>query len=172
MRKKIATMVVLAVFTIGFAASDETGESTTVSKSNYKEIATNRTIVDDKSVTQKTISQIKEIDELRHAINNTIWTHTTKGDVWLRYEFTGNTIKQYGAMPADGKWRYDGDSEYELSEHRSRTDGKKYIVATFYPKTESLAMFELPVVFNFRDYHLYLNGQDMGGFIMSDYEWE
>jgi hypothetical protein len=40
------------------------------------------------------------------------------------------------------------------------------------PKTESLAMFELPVTFNFRDYHLYLNGQDMGGFIMADYEWD
>ena len=172
MRKKVVTMLVLAVFTLGFAASNETEKPTTVSKKYDKEIVTNGTFVEDKSATQKAISQIKDIDELPHAINNTIWTHTTRGDVWLKYEFAGNTIKQYGAMPADGKWRYDGDSEYKLSEHRSRIDGKKYIVATFYPKTESLAMFELPVVFNFRDYHIYLNGQDMGGFIKSDYEWE
>ena len=131
-------------------------------------------VVDEKAVSPspKAISQIKDIDELRQAINNTIWTHTARGDAWLRYEFVGNTVKQYGALPQSGKWRYDGESQFELSERRSESDGKRCFEATFMPKTESLAMFELPVTFNFRDYHLYLNGQDMGGFIMADYEWD
>lgn len=181
MKKYYLTICVVALFAIGFSASDEEQqESPSTSKSETTGIASNPTAsVEEKIVEEKTVSpspkavnQIKDIKELRQAINNTVWTHTTRGDVWLRYEFVGNTVKQYGALPQSGKWRYDGDSQFELSEKRSESDGKRYFEATFMPKTESLAMFELPVTFNFRDYHLYLNGQDMGGFIMADYEWD
>jgi hypothetical protein len=172
---------VVALFAIGFSASDEDQqESPSTSKSETKEVANKPTasvekeVVEEKAVSPspKAVSQIKDIEELRQAINNTVWTHTARGDAWLRYEFVGNTVKQYGALPQSGKWRYDGESQFELSEKRSESDGKRYFEATFMPKTESLAMFELPVTFNFRDYHLYLNGQDMGGFIMADYEWD
>ena len=122
--------------------------------------------------TQEEIQDIKDVTQMRKALNNTVWTHITRGDAWLRYKFVGNVVKQYGALPADGEWRYDGDSEYTLSEHRSQSDGKRFVIATFYPKAKSLAVFELPVVFNFRDYHLYLNGEDLGGFIQADYEWD
>lgn len=181
MKKYYLTICVVALFAIGFSASDEEQqESPSTSKSETTGIASNPTAsVEEKIVEEKTVSpspkavnQIKDIKELRQAINNTVWTHTTRGDVWLRYEFVGNMVKQYGALPQSGKWRYDGDSQFELSEKRSESDGKRYFEATFMPKTESLAMFELPVTFNFRDYHLYLNGQDMGGFIMADYEWD
>lgn len=181
MKKYYLTICVVALFAIGFSASDEEQqESPSTSKSETTGIASNPTasveekIVEEKTVypSPKAVNQIKDIKELRQAINNTVWTHTTRGDVWLRYEFVGNTVKQYGALPQSGKWRYDGDSQFELSEKRSESDGKRYFEATFMPKTESLAMFELPVTFNFRDYHLYLNGQDMGGFIMADYEWD
>ena len=182
MKKYYLTIFVVALFAIGFSASDEEQqESPSTSKSETSEVANNPTassveeeVVEEKEVppSPKAVSQIKDIEELRQAINNTVWTHTTRGDAWLRYEFVGNTVKQYGALPQSGKWRYDGDSQFELSEKRSESDGKRYFEATFMPKTESLAMFELPVTFNFRDYHLYLNGQDMGGFIMADYEWD
>lgn len=181
MKKYYLTIFVVALFAIGFSASDEDQqESPSTSKSETKEVANKPTasvekeVVEEKAVSPspKAVSQIKDIEELRQAINNTVWTHTTRGDAWLRYEFVGNTVKQYGALPQSGKWRYDGDSQFELSEKRSESDGKRYFEATFMPKTESLAMFELPVTFNFRDYHLYLNGQDIGGFIMADYEWD
>lgn len=181
MKKYYLTIFVVALFAIGFSASDEDQqESPSTSKSETKEVANKPTasvekeVVEEKAVSPspKAVSQIKYIEELRQAINNTVWTHTTRGDAWLRYEFVGNTVKQYGALPQSGKWRYDGDSQFELSEKRSESDGKRYFEATFMPKTESLAMFELPVTFNFRDYHLYLNGQDIGGFIMADYEWD
>ena len=174
--KKIISLLVMALFCIGFSASDET------EKPEEQGITENSNVVKEADVlpqqaTQKTerfkaIFQIKDIEELRQAINNTIWTHTTHGDVWLKLEFVGNKVKQYGALPDDGEWRYDGESEYDLKERRSQSDGKRFIVATFYPKIQSLAIFELPVMFNFRDYHLYLNGQDIGTFIMRDYEWD
>lgn len=181
MKKYYLTIFVVVLFAVGFSASDEEQqESPSTSKSETSEVANNPTasveeeVVEEKEVSPspKAVSQIKDIEELRQAINNTVWTHTTRGDAWLRYEFVGNTVKQYGALPQSGKWRYDGDSQFELSEKRSESDGKRYFEATFMPKTESLSMFELPVTFNFRDYHLYLNGQDMGGFIMADYEWD
>lgn len=180
MKKWYLTMSVILLFSIGFVASDEE-QNTSLSKptDERKENVmiskhTKESGVEERNETsiQKAVSQIKDIEKLRQAINNTVWTHTTKGDVWLRYEFIGNTVKQYGALPRSGEWRYDGDSQFELSERRSESDGKRYIIATFMPKTESLAVFELPVTFNFRDYHLYLNGQDIGGFIMADYEWD
>lgn len=179
-------MAVMALFAIGFAASDEEQNTSPVAQSTdaatgnvseeFKQVQESvedvaEEIVEE-DISPKAINRIKDIEELRQAINNTVWTHTTKGDVWLRYEFLGNTVKQYGALPRSGKWRYDGESQFELSERRSNSDGKRYFVATFMPRTESLAMFELPVVFNFKDYHLYLNGQDMGGFVMADYEWD
>ena len=181
MKKYYLTIFVVVLFAVGFSVSDEEQqESPSTSKSETSEVANNPTasveeeVVEEKEVSPspKAVSQIKDIEELRQAINNTVWTHTTRGDAWLRYEFVGNTVKQYGALPQSGKWRYDGDSQFELSEKRSESDGKRYFEATFMPKTESLSMFELPVTFNFRDYHLYLNGQDMGGFIMADYEWD
>ena len=181
MKKYYLTICVIALFAIGFTASDEEQkESSSSSKKETTEVVNNSTAsieaetVEEKAVptSPKAVNQIKDIEELRQALNNTVWTHTTRGDAWLRYEFVGNTVKQYGALPQSGKWRYDGESQFELSEKRSESDGKRYFVATFMPKTESLAMFELPVTFNFRDYHLYLNGQDMGGFIMADYEWD
>lgn len=174
--RSFLSICVIIFFAIGFAASSERQKN---SESQYTEKDT--TIVSDSynntkqsvdNTINKPIYSIKDVEELRQAINNTVWTHTTRGDVWLRFEFVGNAVKQYGALPADGEWRYDGDSEYTLSEHRSQYDGKRFIIATFYPKTKSLAIFELPVIFNFRDYHLYLNGEDMGGFIKADYVWE
>lgn len=173
-------MSAILLFSIGFVASDEEqtappSESTEKKIENYDiSIPTKESGFEERkeALIPKTVSQIKDIEELRQAINNTVWTHTTKGDAWLRYEFIGNIVKQYGALPRSGEWRYDGDSQFELSERRSESDGKRYIIATFMPKTEFLAVFELPVVFNYRDYHLYLNGQDIGGFIMADYEWD
>lgn len=187
MKKYFFTMCVTPLFVIGFAASDEKessneGSSSSALKTEQKQgkaennnkssESTKENDVEEKVSSPKTVSQIRDIEELRQSINNTVWTHTTKGDVWLRFEFVGNTVKQYGALPQNGEWRYDGDSQFEFSERRSESDGKRFIVATFMPKTESLAMFEQPVTFNFRDYHLYLNGQDIGGFVMADYEWD
>ena len=180
MKKSLITMCIIALFAIGFAASDEKRNNSpsksaaemTESVNNSSDTPKESVEVEEDVVSHKSVSQIKNIEELRHAINNTVWTHTIRGDAWLKYEFVGNIVKQYGALPRSGKWRYDGDSQFELSERRSEYDGKRFIVATFMPKTESLAMFESPVEFNFRDYHLYLNGQDIGGFIMAYYEWD
>jgi hypothetical protein len=181
MRKYYITLFIIALFAFGFVASDEekSDSQSNPTKGNTESIynpsePTKEGDIDAKkeATSRKAISQIKNIEELRQAINNTVWTHTTRGDAWLRYEFVDNTVKQYGALPRSGEWRYDGDSQFELSERRSDYDGRRYFVATFMPMTESIAMFELPVTFNFRDYHLYLNGQDMGEFTMADYEWD
>lgn len=131
MKKYYLTICVVALFAIGFSASDEERqESPSTSKIETTEVANNPTasveeeVVEEKEVSPspKAVSQIKDIEELRQAINNTVWTHTTRGDAWLRYEFVGNTVKQYGALPQSGKWRYDGDSQFELSEKRSESD--------------------------------------------------
>ena len=182
MKKYFWTLSIMALFAVGFAASDDAKDTTpsetvteTISESaNTPSEVSKERAVENKSevVSSKAVNEIKDIEELRQAINNTVWTHTTNGDAWFKLEFVGNTVKQYGALPSSGEWRYDGDSQFELKERRSDYDGKKYIVATFMPKAASLSMFELPVMFNFRDYHLYLNGQDLGGFSMSDYEWD
>ena len=155
------------LFVIGFVASDEAENNSTSYELSLNQTEEKKPISD----TPKSISEIQDISELRKALNNTVWTHTRYGDQWLRFEFIGNTVKQYSALPKDGKWRYDGESQFTLSEQRTFYEGRSFFVATFMPKAESLAMFDLDVTFNFDDYHLYLNGQNMGGFIKSDYEF-
>lgn len=172
MKKYFYSVLIMAIFAIGFAASSDEQDAQDTSNNGSGTTASSSSGTQEELVSHKSINQIKDVDELRQAINNTVWTYTAKGDEWLRYEFVGNTVKQYSALPHDGKWQYDGESSFDLSEQRSNYDGKRYIIATFMPKTKSLAMFELAVVFNFRDYHLYLNGEDMGGFVMADYEWD
>ena len=160
MNKKLVTLPFIAFYAIGFIASDESNNSD-ISSEKYEA----------KAESPKSIYEMQDVSELRKAINNTVWTHTATGDQWLRYEFVGNTVKQYSAFPKYGKWRYDGESQYILSEYHTQYDGRKFFTATFQPKTESLAMFELDVNFNFDNYHLYLNGQDIGGFVKADYEF-
>lgn len=173
MRKSFISVLFMAIFAIGFVSSSDDKSDANASSGDSSAVSSD--IVNEGKedvVSRKVVSQIKDVEELRQAINNTVWTHTAHGDQWLRYEFVGNTVKQYSALPHSGEWKYDGESLFELSEMRSHNDGKRFITASFMPQTESLAMFELPVVFNFRDYHLYLNGTDMGGFVMADYDWD
>lgn len=187
MKKFIFTMITFVIFAIGYTATNNEVNSNKESsdlefQAEQKQDMTNnknRSLESPKendaiemTDSSKDISQIKDKEELLLAINNTIWTHTKRGDAWLRYEFVGNIVKQYGALKRNGEWRYDGESQFELREMTSNSDGEKYFAAIFMPKTESLAMFELPVTFNFNDYHLYLNGQDIGGFTMVDYDWD
>lgn len=167
MKKIVTSSLITILFLIGFVASNEIEKDSTSNELIHKQSKEDEPITD----IPKSISEIQDITELRKALNNTIWTHTAYGDQWLRYEFIGNTIKQYSASPKYGKWIYDGESQFTLSEQRTHYEGRKYFVATFMPRTESLAMFELEVKFNFDNYHLYLNGQNMGGFVKADYEF-
>lgn len=158
--KNISSSLVFLFFVLGFSASDE----------DYSANNQVAEVAEEESVgTTKSIYEIQDINELRKALNNTVWTHTKNGDQWLRYEFIGNKVKQYSALPKYGEWRYDGESQYSLSERSTQYDGRKFFVATFKPMTESLAVFDLDVVFNLEDYHLYLNGQNVGGFVKDDY---
>ena len=167
MKKNVISTLITALFIIGFVASNEAENNSTSNELSLKQSKEKEPVSD----ISKSISEIQDISELRKAINHTVWTHTAYGDQWLRYEFIENTVKQYSALPKYGKWIYDGESQFTLSEQRTHYEGKKFFVATFTPKTESLAMFELDVMFNFDDYHLYLNGQNMGGFVKADYEF-
>lgn len=175
MKKIITTLFLVALFVVGFTASDETDTSADkMSKEESPAVETSKNTEESVKTEEptKSIRRITDADELRQAINNKIWTHTTEGDVWIKLQFVGNEVKQYSALSNTREWRYDGSSTYELSKTRSLRDGKDEMEATFMPKIQSLVPFELPVVFNFRNYHLYLNGQDLGRFANFDYEWD
>ena len=119
--------------------------------------------------TQYSIQSIKDIDEMRGAIDNTIWTHTEVGDLfWTKLEFKGDKVRIYNAMPSDGKWTFEEECPYTLEEGRFIDDGRRYIAAVI--KTKDMSISPKFVITNG---HLsWLGFLDAGGFVLGDYEWD
>lgn len=121
---------------------------------------------------KKTISEIqsiKNVGEMRNAIDNTIWTHTKRGDlIWTKIEFKGDRVKIYYAMPSDGKWTFEEECSYTLEEGRFIDDGRRYIAAVI--KTKDLSVSPKFII---TSGHLsWLGFIDAGGFVLGDYEWD
>ena len=122
-----------------------------------------------KSKTIADIQSIKDVDNMRKAIDNTIWTHTEVGDLlWIKLEFKDNKVRIYNAMPSDGKWTFEEEYTYTLEEGRFMDDGRRYIAAVI--KTKDLSVSPKFIITNG---HLSWFGIiDAGGFILGDYEWD
>lgn len=115
------------------------------------------------------IQPIKDVDKMREAIDNTIWTYTKPGELfWLKLEFKGNKVRIYNAMPSDGKWTFEEECHYYLEEGRFIDDGRRYIAAVI--KTKDLSISPKFIITNG---HLSWFGLiDAGGFVLGDYEWD
>lgn len=122
-----------------------------------------------KENSQEEIQSIKDIGEMRKAIDNTIWTYTKPGNLfWLKLEFKGDKVKVYNAMPSDGKWTFEEVCPYYLEEGRFIDDGRRYIAAVI--KTKDLSISPKFVITNG---HLSWFGFiDAGSFVLGDYEWD
>ena len=120
-------------------------------------------------ISQHSIQSIKDLDEMKEAIDNTIWTHTEVGDLfWTKLEFKGDKVRIYNAMPSDGKWTFEEECPYSLEEGRFIDDGRRYIAAVI--KTKDMSIFPKFVITNG---HLsWLGFLDAGGFVLGDYEWD
>lgn len=154
-----ATVVIVVVLCcIAFPFQNESIESRL---SNYSLLNT--------EISQCSIQSIKDIDEMRGAIDNTIWTHTEVGDLfWTKLEFKGGKVRIYNAMPSDGKWTFEEECPYSLEEGRFIDDGRRYIAAVI--KTKDMSIFPKFVITNG---HLsWLGFLDAGGFVLGDYEWD
>lgn len=119
--------------------------------------------------TTHSIQSIKDIEKMRMAIDNTIWTCTKTGDLfWTKIEFKGEKVRIYNAMPSDGKWTFEEECPYILEEGRFIDDGRRYIAAVI--KTKDLST---PPRFIITNGHLsWLGFIDAGGFVLGDYEWD
>ena len=119
--------------------------------------------------TTYSIQSIKDVDKMRKAIDNTIWTYTKPGDLfWLKMEFKGDKVRLYNALPSDGKWTFEEECPYYLEEGRFIDDGRRYIAAVI--KTKDLSVSPKFVITNG---HLsWLGFIDAGGFVLGDYEWD
>ena len=118
---------------------------------------------------QEEIQSIKEIGEMRKAINNTTWTHTKRGDLfWFKLVFCDDKVKIFRAFPSDGKWTFEDECPYSLEEGRFIDDGRRYIAAVF--KSKDL---NTPPKFIITNGHLsWLGFIDAGAFVLGDYEWD
>ena len=127
------------------------------------------------SVPQEQISQIKDITILKKAINNKIWTFTEPMTKWFKFEFVGTKVKQYSAMPTDGKWTYDGESSFTIEESRFLDNGQKNFIAVFKPVENMLNTFD-ELKFCFTNNYLYVskNGgtSELCEFDCGDYKWD
>ena len=118
--------------------------------------------------TTYSIQSIKDTDEMRDVIDNTIWTSTKKGQwLWCKLEFKGDKVKMYRAFPSDGHWTYEEEFPYTLEEGRFFDDGRKFIAAVFKSKD-----IDIPIKFTITSGHLYMLGFDIADFILGDYEWD
>ena len=122
-----------------------------------------------KEKSQEEIQSIKNIVEMRKAIENTIWTHTKKGDLfWIRLEFKKEKVRIYRAFPSDGRWTFEEECPFTLEEGRFFDDGRRYIAAVIKCKD-----FSTSPKFIITNGHLsWLGFIDAGGFILGDYEWD
>lgn len=138
----------------------------TPEKSNPSRNSISRLISNE--LTQGEIQSIKNIDEMRKAIDNTTWTYTETGNLfWYKLVFKGSKIRIYSAMPSDGQWKFDEECLYTLEEGRYFDDGRRYIAAVFTSKD-----IDIPAKFTFTNGHLYMFGFDIAGFVLGDYEWD
>ena len=122
-----------------------------------------------KEKSQEEIQSIKNINEMKDAIANTVWTCTKTGNLfWIKLEFKGDKVKVYNAMPSDGKWTFSEECPYTLEEGRFIDDGRKYIAAVI--KTKD---FSISPKFIITNGHIsWLGLIDAGGFVLGDYEWD
>lgn len=122
-----------------------------------------------KEKSQVEIQSIKNINEMKDAIDNTIWTCTKTGNLfWIKLEFKGDKVKVYNAMPSDGKWSFEEECPYTLEEGRFIDDGRRYIAAVI--KTKD---FSISPKFIITNGHIsWLGLIDAGGFVLGDYEWD
>lgn len=118
---------------------------------------------------QGQIQAIKSIEEMKMALNNTIWTHTKRGNLfWLKLEFKKDKVRIYKAFPSDGQWTFEEECSYFLEEGRFIDDGRRYIAAVIESKDMSI-----PPKFVITNGHLsWLGFIDAGGFVLGDYEWD
>lgn len=118
---------------------------------------------------QEEIQSIKDVIEMRQAINNTIWTYTKRGSLfWVKLEFKGDMVRVYNAMPSDGKWTFDEECPYTLEEGRFMDDGRRYIAAVI--KCKDLRISPKFVITNGQLSWLGIINE--GGLILGDYEWD
>jgi hypothetical protein len=160
--------VVVAVFlaiVIGISLSSNDTPNTWSKPKNISKVSN---LLQGKKTTYS-IQSIKDVDKMREAIDNTIWTYTKPGDLfWLKLEFKGDKVKVYNAMPSDGKWTFEEECPYYLEEGRFIDDGRRYIAAVI--KTKDLSISPKFVITNG---HLsWLGFIDAGGFVLGDYEWD
>lgn len=122
-----------------------------------------------KGKSQEEIQSIKDIGEMRKAINNTTWIHTKRSDLfWLRLVFSGDKVKIYRAFPSDGKWTFEEECPSSLEEGRFMDDGRRFIAAAIKSKD-----MNIPPKFIITNGHLsWLGIIDAGGFVLGDYEWD
>lgn len=119
--------------------------------------------------TMEDFQAIKSIEEMRQAIDNTVWTYTKRGSlVWLKMEFKKDKVRIYRAFPSDGQWTFDEDYPYSLEEGRFMDDGRRYIAAVIECKDLSISP-----KFIITNGHLsWLGLIDVAGFVLGDYEWD
>ena len=160
----VVVAVILAIL-IGISLSSNDTPNTWSKPNNISKVSN---LLQGKKTTYS-IQSIKNIDKMRKAIDNTIWTYTKAGDLfWLKLEFKGDKVKVYNAMPNDGKWTFEEECPYYLEVGRFIDDGRRYIAAVI--KTKDLSISPKFVITNG---HLsWLGFIDAGGFVLGDYEWD
>ena len=137
--------------------------------SNYNEPYPSSFISNIGALTQSEIQGIKDVDEMRKAIDNTIWTNTEVGDLfWSKLEFKNNKVRFYYAMPSDGKWTFEEECSYTLEEGRFIDDGRRYIAAVINSKDMNIS----PKFIITNGHLTWLGIIDAGGFVLGDYEWD
>lgn len=160
----VVVAVILAIL-IGISLSSNDTPNTWSKPNNISKVSN---LLQGKKTTYS-IQSIKDVDKMREAIDNTIWTYTKPGDLfWLKLEFKGDKVKVYNAMPSDGKWTFEEECPYYLEVGRFIDDGRRYIAAVI--KTKDLSISPKFVITNG---HLsWLGFIDAGGFVLGDYEWD
>lgn len=136
---------------------------------SYKETQIGLSSIFNTPKSQDQIQAIKNIEEMRKALDNTIWTHTKRGDLfWLKLEFKKDKVKIYKAFPSDGQWSFEEECPYSLEEGRFIDDGRRYIAAVIESKD-----LRMPPKFIITNGHLsWLGFIDAGNFVLGDYEWD
>lgn len=162
----IIWIVVIVILVIVVGVSLDSNDGTRTLNQTIKGTKTTKLFQSRK--TTASIQSIKDIEQMREAIDNTVWTYTKRGSLfWHKLVFKGGKVEIYSAMPSDGKWKFDEVCNYTLEEGRFIDDGRRYIAAVIKSKE-----VDIPAKFTITNGHLYMLGIDVAGFILGDYEWD
>lgn len=116
MKKIITTLLAVCCMFVFYSCNNSGGKSSFSNEETKEEV---------KELTQE--EKYATVESTREYLENTTWTYTEPGDMWIRLVFKNGKVYYYSAYPSKGDWGEGSEYCYRITEERYADTGKRYV---------------------------------------------